>query len=93
MSRPQRAFGLTLLVVFGVLLASSGIILHYAWPVRYAKIEMVPIIVGFAVALFAAYWMDPDRAKAATEGVTHAGHEVVDSAVALREGRPKDGTP
>lgn len=90
MKRPQSDASLTLLITFGVLIATIGIILHYAMPERYEKIDMLPIIVGGAMAYFGALWKDPDRAAKAGEGVTHAGREIVDSVKILRTGGKND---
>lgn len=89
MKRPQSAVGLQLLIVLGIAIAIAGVILHLALPAKYERVEIIPIVVGFALALFGAYWMDPERARRATEGVTHAGAEVVHSYVELRTGDRK----
>jgi hypothetical protein len=90
MKRPNSRVGLQLLIVLGVAIACAGVVLHLALPAKYERVEIIPIMVGFALALFGAYWMDPDRAKRAADGVTHAGAEVVHSYTELRTGRRKE---
>jgi len=89
MKRPHSPFGLTLLIVLGVAIAIAGVILHLALPAKYERVELIPIGVGFGLALFGAYWMDPDRARKAATGVTHAAGDLVHSYVELRTGDRK----
>lgn len=89
MKRPHSPFGLTLLIILGIAIAISGVVLHLALPAQYERVEIIPIGVGFGMALFGAYWMDPDRARKATTGVTHAAGELVHSYVELRTGDRK----
>jgi hypothetical protein len=91
MKRPRTNFGLNLLITFGILLASMGVILHFAMPEKYDSIELIPIAVGFTFAYFGALWKDPERAKQAGEAVTHAGAEIAETSRVWRGGnRPHD---
>lgn len=89
MTRPRNPIALQLLIVLGVGLAVAGVVLHLALPAKYERVEIIPLAVGFAIALFAAAWLDPDRAKKAARAVTEAGGEVVHSVVELRTGDRK----
>lgn len=87
MKRPRTNSGLNLLIVFGILLATVGIMLHFWRPERYERIDMIPIVVGFILAFFGALWKDPERAAYAGEKITSAGASVVESFVKLRTGK------
>jgi hypothetical protein len=87
MKRPRSNFALNMLILWGVILGSIGIVLHYWEPTKYEKLHTLPVVVGFAMAVFGAFWKDPARAQRATHGVTEAGGEVVKSVVALRLGK------
>lgn len=90
MKRPQsNSPANTLLIVFGIAIATIGIVLRYALPDRYGKIDVLPIIVGGAMAYFGALWKDPNRAKRAGDGVTHVAGDLVHSYTELRTGNRK----
>jgi hypothetical protein len=86
MKRPRSPFGLKLLIILGVALSVTGVVLHLALPEKYERVELLPIGVGFTLALAGAYWLDPDRADKLRRGVTEAGADVVHSVVELRTG-------
>lgn len=86
-TKRRASLGPTLFLVLGVAILCSGIVLHLALPARYERVELIPVVVGAAIALFAAYWMDPPRAKGAAEVVTEAGGKIVHSAVEFRTGQ------
>lgn len=87
--RPRTEFGLNMLIILGVILASTGVVLHFALPHKYDTIELLPIIVGFTMAYFGALWKDPDRAARAGHTIAHVGAELVESARVWRGGSRK----
>lgn len=87
MKRLKSEAGNNLLIVIGVLLMVATVVLHWTLPERFEKVEVLPLIVGGTLAYFGALWKDPDRARKAGDGVTHAGADVVDSVVRLRTGK------
>lgn len=87
MKRPRSPLGLQLMILLGIALAVAGVILHLALPEAYERVEILPIVVGFALALAGAYWMDPERADKLRRGVTEAGADVVHSVTELRTGK------
>jgi hypothetical protein len=91
MKRPASQFGCKLLIVLGVAIVCAAVMLHLALPARYERIEIIPLVVGFAMALAGAAWLDPDRAKQTARVVTEAGEEVVHSVTELRLGTRHDG--
>lgn len=86
MRRPRSNFGLIVLVIVGIAIGLAGIILHLAIPERYDRVELVPIVVGFGLALYAATWIDPRRSKLSTEVVTEAGRKVAHTITEVRRG-------
>jgi hypothetical protein len=77
MKRPRTNFGLVILIVIGVALMTGGVVLHWALPAQYERVEIIPIGVGLVIALFAAIWIDPNRALMAARGVTETTGAVV----------------
>jgi hypothetical protein len=89
MTRPrlqEPTYGLDLLIVLGIILVTTGIVLHWVAPRRYENIDLLPIIVGFVNALMAAYFKDPDRTRGGATLVAEVGGKVVHSAVEFRTG-------
>lgn len=92
MKRPRSEFALNLLIALGVFIALMGIVLHWWLPERYEKVEILPVAIGFAIALYCATWKDPNRSRRSAELVTDVGGKVVDSWTRLRTGKGK-GAP
>jgi hypothetical protein len=83
---PKPTYGLDLLLVLGITLVTVGIVLHWVAPERYENVDLLPIIVGFVIALMAAYFKDPDRTRGGATLVADVGGRVVHSAVEFRTG-------
>lgn len=87
MKRPRSEFALNLLIALGILIALTSIILHWALPRQYEKVEIIPIVVGFAISLYCATWKDPNRSRRSADVVTEVGGKVVDSWTRMRTGK------
>lgn len=89
MKRPRSNLGLAILIIIGVVVGLAGIVLHMVIPERYDRVEVIPIVVGFGLALYAATWIDPRRSKLSAEVVTEAGRRVARTITEVRRGDRK----